>query len=65
MTKGKGKFYFISLNVLRMKHAELISWIQSESSEREMSISSFCIYMLKKMKSIQEDEKNGEEKKDS
>ena len=55
MTKGKGKFYFISLNVLRVKHAELISWIQSESSEREMSISSFCIYMLKKMKSIQKD----------
>lgn len=45
---ARSKFNFISLNLLKDKHKGLIKWIKEESFENEMSISSFCIKILKK-----------------
>ena len=44
---SKNKFKIISLNMLKDKHRELIKWIYDEASNREMSVSGFCISILK------------------
>ncbi len=45
---GKEKFYFVSLNLLRKSHKNLIKWIKYLAKDNEISISSFCIGVLKK-----------------
>ena len=44
---SKDKFKIISLNMLKNKHKSLIKWIYYEASNREMSVSGFCISILK------------------
>lgn len=47
----------ISLNFTKQKHYELLQWIHDEADEREMSVSSFCISILKeKWKEIGDDD---------
>jgi hypothetical protein len=43
----RDKFYFISLNLLKDKHGDVIEWVKKQADEREMSISSFCISLIK------------------
>ena len=43
---GKEKFSFISLNLLKKRHKNLIKWIKYLAEDKEMSISSFCISVL-------------------
>jgi hemerythrin len=45
--KSKQKLYFITLNLHRKKHAELIEWIKSVAEKDEQSLSSLCIKLLK------------------
>lgn len=55
--KSKEKLYFISLNLVKNKHAELIKWIKESADDNEQSLSSFCILMLKKCM----EDKNGKD----
>lgn len=55
---ARNKFTFISLNMIKDKHDDLIKWIKEESFEREMSMSAFCISILKKEYKRLIDEKN-------
>ena len=50
LTLDKDKFKIISLNMLKDKHRELIKWVYAEASNREMSVSGFCISILKQYK---------------
>lgn len=45
--KSKQKLYFITLNLHRKKHAELIEWIKNIAEKDEQSLSSLCIKLLK------------------
>ncbi len=44
----RDKYHFISLNLLKKSHRNLIKWIKWMAHDRETSISSFCINVLKK-----------------
>ena len=45
---AKNKYHFISLNLLKKSHKNLIKWIKWMADDKETSISSFCIGILKK-----------------
>ena len=49
-TKAKENLYFISLNLMKDKHKDLIEWIKQQSSNNEQSLSAFCISIIKKYK---------------
>jgi len=53
----KKNFYFISLNLIKDKHEDLIEWIKQQSSINEQSLSAFCISILKKYKEAEDDKK--------
>lgn len=44
----RDKYRFISLNLLKKSHKNLIEWILWAADDKEISISSFCINILKK-----------------
>jgi hypothetical protein len=45
--ESKQNLYFITLNLHREKHKELIEWIKSTAEQEEQSLSSLCIKLLK------------------
>ena len=47
MHKKNDDLYFISLNLHREKHKELIEWLKTLADEEEQSLSSLCIKLLK------------------
>lgn len=53
----RNKFKFVTLNLLKAKHKDLIKWIVEQASDSEMSISSFCISVLKKYKRMIDNDK--------
>lgn len=57
----KNRFKVVSLNFLKKKHKELLQWVYNEADTREMSVSAFCISVLKNYKANMEkqDEKDG------
>ena len=61
----RDKFYFISINLLRDKHKELIAWIKEQADEQESSISSFCINLMKKEYRRSHEENKVEQGEDS
>lgn len=56
---GREKFHFISLNLLKKRHCDVIEWIKKSAEDKEMSISSFCINVLKKEYESQKENNNG------
>ena len=58
----KNRFKVVSLNFLKKKHKELLQWVYNEADSREMSVSAFCISILKHYKANMEkqDETNGD-----
>ena len=52
---ARDRFYFITLNFIKEKHKDLIEWVKREADDREMSLSSFCISILKKYKADMEE----------
>jgi len=45
---NKNKFKIVSLNFLKDRHGKLLKQIYDEAQEREMSVSAFCISIIKK-----------------
>lgn len=43
----KNRFKVVSLNFLKKKHKKLLQRIYDEADDREMSVSAFCISILK------------------
>ena len=56
MVLNKDRFKVVSLNFIRKKHKELLKWIYDEAENREMSVSAFCISIIKYYKANMEKE---------
>jgi hypothetical protein len=54
---NKEKFHFLTINLLKDRHNDLIEWIKIRAQDKEQSMSSFIISLLKKCKD--EEDKNG------
>ena len=52
----------VSLNFDRERHKKLLEWITEKALDKEMSVSGFCISILKEyyMESVDEKEKDGD-----
>lgn len=46
----------VSLNFVKEKHCDLLQWIYEEADDREMSVSAFCISILKEKWRVEEEE---------
>jgi hypothetical protein len=57
--KSKERLYFISLNLVKERHKDLIEWIKKSASKEERSLSSFCILILKKYMEGQDEDRKG------
>lgn len=44
---SKQQFHFVTMNLHRDKHQELITWLKETAEEEEQSLSSLCIKLLK------------------
>jgi len=55
----KTKYYFITINLFRGRHKDLIRWIKEKAERDDRSISSFIISILKEKFA---EDKNDQEK---
>lgn len=47
MTNRKEKYWFVTLNMLRDKHRDIIDWVREQADLQDRSISSYVIQILK------------------
>lgn len=64
MPSDREKFWFVSLNILKDKHKDLIEWIKNSSEADSRSISTFCILALEEYRK-QKEKQNENNKGDS
>jgi len=59
---SKKNLYFISLNMNKEKHKDLIKWLKDLAKEQDRSLSYLCIKLLESCKNEEKD--NGNDKSD-
>lgn len=58
MTNRKEKYWFVTLNMLRDKHRDIIDWVRKQADLQDRSISSYVIQILKEKYEESENGKN-------
>ena len=57
---SKKNLYFISLNMNKDKHKDLIKWLKDLAKEQDRSLSYLCIKLLESCKNMELDDGNSD-----